>query len=83
MLVYKRLVRRFGARQDKWKANALTSPYLVVIAAFTILPATAFWSHTGWLQLVAVAFTAFYVWIYWRIVRFRVPRLLVLRRTHA
>ena len=80
MLVYKRLVRQFGGRREKWRANSLTSPYLVVVAAFSILPATAFWDHTGSLQLVAVAFTAFYVWIYWRIVRFRVPRALVLRR---
>ena len=83
MLVYKRLVRRFGTGQDKWKANSLTSPYLVAIAALSVVPAGVFWNRTGWLQLVAAAFVAFYVWLYWRIVRFKVPRLLVLRGTHA
>lgn len=79
MLIYKRLVRRFPARSDKWKANSLTSPYLVAIAAFSVLPSVAFWNNTLLLQLVAVAFIAVYLWFYWRIVRFRVPRVLVLR----
>jgi UDP-N-acetylmuramyl pentapeptide phosphotransferase/UDP-N-acetylglucosamine-1-phosphate transferase len=79
MLVYKRLVRRCSAHGDRWKPNSLTSPYLVALASFSILPAAAFWDSSTLLQLVAVAFSALYVWIYWRIVRFRVPRLLVLR----
>jgi hypothetical protein len=80
MLVYKRLVRRFPERRDRWKTNCLTSPYLVAMAALSILPGVLFWDDTRLLQLVVAAFTAFYVWLYWRIVRFRAPRFLVLRR---
>ena len=83
MLVYKRLVRRFGPQAQRWRDNSLTTPYLVGIAALSILPATAFWKDTVLLQAVALGFTLFYVWIYWRIVRFRTPRLLVLRRERA
>ena len=79
MLVYKRLVRRFSAPEEKWKTNSATSPYLVAIAALSVLPGVAFWDDTLRLQVVVVAFTAFYVWFYWRIVRFKVPRLLVAR----
>lgn len=83
MLVYKRLVRRFGAGEPGWKRNCLTTPYLVGMAALSILPATVLWNDTAWLELVAAGFTALYLWLYWRIVRFRAPRLLVLRRRHA
>lgn len=79
MLVYKRLVRRFSRDGEKWRTNSATSPYLVAIAALSVLPGVAFWDDTLRLQLVVVAFTAFYLWFYFRIVRFRVPRLLVAR----
>ena len=79
MLVYKRLVRRFSPQAHKWKTNSATSPYLVAVAALSVLPAVAFWNDTPRLQLVAVLFIAFYVWLYWRIVRFKAPRLLVAR----
>lgn len=80
MLIHKRLVRRFCVPCEKWKANSLTSPYLVAIAALSVLPGMVFWDNALMLQVVSVAFIVFYVWFYWRIVRFRVPRLLVLRR---
>jgi UDP-N-acetylmuramyl pentapeptide phosphotransferase/UDP-N-acetylglucosamine-1-phosphate transferase len=79
MLIHKRLVRRFPSPGNKWKTNASTSPYLVAIAALSVVPAMAFWDSTMALQVVAVAFTAVYVWFYWRIVHFKVPRGLVLR----
>jgi UDP-N-acetylmuramyl pentapeptide phosphotransferase/UDP-N-acetylglucosamine-1-phosphate transferase len=79
MLIHKRLVRRCSERNERWKMNSQTSPYLVAIAALAIVPGTFFWNDTRELQLLAVGFTLFYVWLYWRIVRFRVPRFLVLR----
>jgi UDP-GlcNAc:undecaprenyl-phosphate GlcNAc-1-phosphate transferase len=79
MLIHKRLVRRFSGGSDKWKANSLTTPYLVAITALSVLPSLWLWHSTSLLQLVAVGFTALYLWFYWRIVRFRAPRILVLR----
>lgn len=83
MLIHKRLVRRFAVPGDRWKMNALTSPYLVAIAALSVLPAMVFWDSTVLLQLVAAAFTTFYLWFYWRIVSFKAPRRLVLRRARV
>jgi UDP-N-acetylmuramyl pentapeptide phosphotransferase/UDP-N-acetylglucosamine-1-phosphate transferase len=79
MLIHKRLVRRCSERNERWKMNSQTSPYLVAIAALAIVPGTFFWNETRELQLLAAGFTLFYVWFYWRIVRFRAPRFLVLR----
>jgi len=83
MLIHKRLVRRLSVPGDKWKTNALTSPYLVVVAALPVLPGMVYWDSTIVLQAVALAFTAFYVWFYWRIVCFKVPRRLVLRKARV
>jgi UDP-GlcNAc:undecaprenyl-phosphate GlcNAc-1-phosphate transferase len=81
MLIHKRLVRRYrGTGPDVW-ANALTSPFLWVLAAMPVVPAALYWDQTPVLQGVMVTFSVTYVWLYWRIVRFQAPRLLALRRT--
>jgi UDP-GlcNAc:undecaprenyl-phosphate GlcNAc-1-phosphate transferase len=80
MLIYKRLLRRYSGTPSKWKANSLTTPYLVVLSALTIVPGVLLWDNTGLLQLVAASFTVLYIWLYWRIVRFRTPRILVFRK---
>jgi UDP-GlcNAc:undecaprenyl-phosphate/decaprenyl-phosphate GlcNAc-1-phosphate transferase len=86
MLVYKRLVRRYrgykGGGMDAW-ANALTSPFLWLLALIAAVPAVVFWNDTAKLQGIAVGFAGLYVWLYWRIVRFRAPSLLALRRRSA
>ncbi|HMA90293.1 MAG TPA: glycosyltransferase, partial [Burkholderiales bacterium] len=82
-LVYRRLVRwkvSSRAQQDRRWRNALTTPYLIVLSAITVVPAALFWDDTLALQLFALAFAIFYTALYWRIVRFRAPRRLILRR---
>lgn len=82
MLIHKRLIRRYafsGARSDAFWANALTSPYLWLLALLGAAPAVLFYRQTPMLQACAVGFAVFYVWLYWRIVHFKVPRLLALR----
>ena len=44
------------------------------------VPAVLFWDQTAVLEVVVVAFTSIYIWLYWRIVRFRAPKSLALRR---
>lgn len=81
MLIHKRIVRRYqshkASREGFW-ANALTSPYLWLLALLGAGPAVLFWGQTLVLQACAFAFAALYIWLYWRIVRFKVPRLVAL-----
>ena len=82
-LVYKRLVRwKVGSRsvRDRRARNALATPYLVVLTSATVAPAAFFWNNTLVLELFALAFALLYVTLYWRIVRFRAPRRLILRQ---
>jgi UDP-N-acetylmuramyl pentapeptide phosphotransferase/UDP-N-acetylglucosamine-1-phosphate transferase len=84
MLIYKRLVRKASQRgKQGWKANALTSPYLVLLSALSIVPSVLAWGNTLLLQTTVALFTGCYVWLYWRIVRFRTPGVLVLRNLNV
>ena len=85
MLVYKRLMRWVvGARtaHELTRRNSLTSPYLWLLCLIAVVPATLFWRHTVHLFCFVVAFAATYVWLYMRIVRFKVPKWLVFRKRH-
>ncbi|WP_232219942.1 glycosyltransferase [Pseudogulbenkiania sp. MAI-1] len=86
MLIYKRLVRwMVGKREAKHllRRNSLTAPYLWGVALFSVMPATLFWQYEWVLQLCCVLFVLLYVWLYRRIVQFRAPRWLVLRRAEG
>ncbi len=83
MLVYKRLVRwMIGSLDTKHRVqrNSATAPYLWGMASLTIIPSVMFWQNTPLLVGSFFLFISFYVWIYWRIVRFRSPRWMVLRK---
>jgi len=82
-LVYRRLVRwKVGSRDPRHRRarNALTTPYLIALIALNVVPAALFWNNTLVLQLFTLAFALLYVMLYWRIVRLKSPRLLILRR---
>lgn len=53
--------------------NAMTSPYLWGIASFVVMPAVLFWSNTAVLQMIALVFASFYIWIYRKIYHARFP----------
>ena len=82
MLVYKRLMRWVVGRADA-KAlthrNSLTSPYLWFLCMASIVPAVLFWDNTLVLLGFILLFGVTYVTLYWRIVRFRVPKWMVAR----
>ncbi len=87
-MVYKRLVRwMVGSKEAKHltRRNSLTAPYLWGVALFSIMPALLFWKVEWALQLCALLFVVGYLWAYRRLVTFRAPRVLVLRkaRPHA
>ena len=82
MLIHKRCVRRYRAGStpsDVW-ANALTAPFLWILALLGAVPAVLFWDQTAVLEAVVVVFTTIYVWLYWRIIRFRAPKSLAVLR---
>lgn len=81
-LIYRRLMRwAIGSRDAAilTRRNALTAPYLWVLCSLSVIPATIWWDDTQALQMVLAAFVVGYVLLYWRIVKFRTPKWLVLR----
>ena len=82
-LIYRRLMRwAIGSRdaQILTRRNSMTAPYLWAICSLSAIPAVVWWDDTRMLALCLVLFAAGYVSVYWRIVKFRTPRWLVLRR---
>nr|WP_283773169.1 hypothetical protein [Craterilacuibacter sp. RT1T] len=80
-MVYKRLVRwMVGSKEAKHltRRNSQTAPYLWGGALCSIMPALLFWRVQWALQLCTILFVIAYVWAYRRLVRFRVPKKLVL-----
>ena len=82
-LIYMRIVRwSLGSNDDELKTqrNAMTSPYLWVLATLSVIPAILFWKHHIVLKGFAVLFAVTYIWFYWSIVRFKIPSWLSIKR---
>jgi UDP-N-acetylmuramyl pentapeptide phosphotransferase/UDP-N-acetylglucosamine-1-phosphate transferase len=82
-LIYRRIVRwSLGNNDDELKIqhNALTSPYLWVLALLSVIPAIVFWRYHMVLKGFAVLFAVSYIWFYWSIVRFKVPSWMSIKR---
>lgn len=81
-LIYRRVVRApcFGPLAHTSGRNSLASAILWTLPTLCCLAAVMLWNHTLLLQSAALAFAALYVLTYRRIVRFGVPRRLVLHR---
>jgi len=78
-LLYRRVMRwALGDRSAKalTRRNSMTSPVLWALCIASILPAVLFWNNTAILMGFLLLFGVSYVTLYWRIVRFRAPRLL-------
>jgi UDP-N-acetylmuramyl pentapeptide phosphotransferase/UDP-N-acetylglucosamine-1-phosphate transferase len=83
-LIYRRVMRWAlgeGNAKIRTRRNSMTSPVLWLLCMLSIVPAVLFWSHTAWLAWCLLAFGVMYVVLYWRIVRFRAPRLLRMMAT--
>jgi UDP-N-acetylmuramyl pentapeptide phosphotransferase/UDP-N-acetylglucosamine-1-phosphate transferase len=82
-LIFRRIVQwAVGRREARalMRRNALTSPYLWLFSLMAVIPATIFWRYTGVLIFFCFLFVVSYVWLYVRIVRFKSPRWLILRK---
>ncbi|GAB3399008.1 glycosyltransferase [Massilia agilis] len=82
-LIFRRIVQwTVGPREARalMKRNARTSPYLWLFSLMAVIPATVFWRNTTILIIFCLLFIISYVWLYARIVRFKSPRWLILRK---
>jgi UDP-N-acetylmuramyl pentapeptide phosphotransferase/UDP-N-acetylglucosamine-1-phosphate transferase len=79
-LVFKRLVRNrvpFPSVRQCSRRNARTSPYLWILNAMGVIPATVFWHNPIVLSLSALLFILSYIWLYASIVHFKTPPWLI------
>ncbi|MBC7685726.1 MAG: glycosyltransferase family 4 protein [Bdellovibrionales bacterium] len=82
-LIFRRIVQWAVGRKEAralMRRNSLTSPYLWMFSLMAVIPATVFWKNTTALILFCFLFVVSYVWLYARIVRFKSPRWLILRK---
>jgi UDP-N-acetylmuramyl pentapeptide phosphotransferase/UDP-N-acetylglucosamine-1-phosphate transferase len=82
-LIFRRVVQWAVGRKEAralMRRNSLTSPYLWMFSLMAVVPATILWRHTGILILLCLLFVISYVWLYARIVRFKAPRWMILRK---
>jgi len=82
-LIFRRLVLWAVGERDArtlTRRNSLTSPYLWLLSLTAVGPATLLWKHTWMLMVLCVLFVFGYVWLYARIVRFKVPRWMILEK---
>ncbi|MBS0444576.1 MAG: glycosyltransferase family 4 protein [Proteobacteria bacterium] len=82
-LIYRRLMRwAVGDRSAKalTKRNSATAPYLWMLCMLSVIPAVLFWNNSAALGCFIFLFGATYVILYSRIVRFRAPNWMIVRR---
>lgn len=82
-LIHRRLVRQTigeAASNRLTARNSMTSPYLWLLCSLSVIPAVLWWRNTAVLTGFLALFMVSYVVLYWRIVRFRVPKWLLPRR---
>ena len=85
-LIYRRVVRwAAGPREAKTltRRNSMTSPYLWLLCMCAVVPAVLFWNDTAMLASFILLFSVGYTVLYWRIVRFRAPRWMVIHTRPA
>lgn len=81
-LVFRRLIHVQWASahpRHKVHCNSMTAQYFWLPKLATSLLAVIFWDNPWGLFVSTLAYVVFYVWIYWRIVRFRTPSWMVKR----
>ncbi len=79
-LIYRRLNHIQWASNDprhKVHCNSMTAPYFWLPKFATALLAVLFWNNHIGLFVSTLLYVVFYVWLYWRIVKFKTPRWMV------
>ncbi|MEN2995349.1 MAG: glycosyltransferase [Thermodesulfovibrio sp.] len=77
-LVYRRILKwAFGPKDAKYltRRNSTTSVYLWGLTFISFIPAVLFWQQTLILQICTVLWILMYVWLYRKIVRFKIREI--------
>lgn len=76
-LIYRRMMRwAVGDRSARalTRRNSMTSPFLWLLCMVSVVPAVLFWNSSAAVAVSIAMFVLVYLALYWRIVRFKVPR---------
>jgi UDP-N-acetylmuramyl pentapeptide phosphotransferase/UDP-N-acetylglucosamine-1-phosphate transferase len=76
-LIYRRLMRwAVGDRSARalTRRNSMTSPFLWMLCMLSVVPAVLFWQNSAINAVFLGLFGLIYLALYWRIVRFKMPR---------
>lgn len=77
-LLYRRLLKfLLGTNLEPFKRNSYTSPFLWILELICVFPAVLFWNNTPILIICTFAFIVFYTWLYFRIVKFKTPKIFI------
>lgn len=82
MLIFRRIMRWTAGKQEAAHLtlrNSMTSPYLWLLCAIAVFPASVWWNNTGVLIGLIVVFCLVYIRIYLTIIRFRIPKWMVVK----
>ncbi len=80
-LIFNRLARIGVGSRDagaKRRRNNLVAPYIWAGAALFVLLSLLVWRSTPWLVALAVCFWVGYLWLYFRLARWRAPAWLII-----
>jgi UDP-N-acetylmuramyl pentapeptide phosphotransferase/UDP-N-acetylglucosamine-1-phosphate transferase len=77
-LIFRRLLISHKSKNiiDKKKCNSMTSPYLWVLCSSCSIPAAFLYQSSLLLALIFLVFCYLYLWVYSRILLFRIPTIL-------
>ncbi len=75
-LFYRRITKSLLDRDlNDLERNYLTTPFLWVMELLCFVPAVLFWKNTFILIFFSMCFVIFYIWLYFRIVKFKIPKI--------
>lgn len=77
-LIYRRIMRwvHNDGQAHHYLSNAKTSPYLWILSSLGAGPAVIWWNTTSILMVVSMLFILLYVYVYFRVVSFKTPKLM-------
>lgn len=81
-LIFRRILNSGGGNSasERQAANSKTSPFLWILCSSAIAPTILFYNSTKILVFCFCLYVVFYIWLYWRIVRFQTPKWMHLFR---
>ena len=82
-LIHRRIIRaafRVDFDRRQIARNSMTSPYLWALCLLSVIPSVLWWDNSAVLTAFILLFMASYVLLYCRILKFKTPKWLMIRR---